>query len=266
MNLRKKFAVAAASYDSAAVLAHEVGRRMADRLGCVRLTPRRLADIGCATGDGVRELTRRYPDALPLAVDYALPMLQATRTRSGWWERLRNRTPRCLNADVHALPLAAGSLDLVWSNLMLHWLPDPRPAFSEFHRVLAEGGLLHFATLGPDTLKELRALGAPVPDFLDMHDLGDMLVNAGFADPVMEMEVLTLAYRTPRVFLADQRRLGVRNALLGRLPWRDWRRLFAAWERTDGLLPARFEIVYGHAWKTAPRILPDGRSVVNFRR
>jgi len=266
MNLRKKFAVAAASYDSAAVLAREVGRRMADRLDCVRLTPRRLADIGCATGDGVRELMRRYPDALPLAVDYALPMLRATRARGGWWERLRQRAPRCLNADVQALPLAAGSLDLVWSNLMLHWLPDPRPAFAEFHRVLAEGGLLHFATLGPDTLKALRALGAPLPHFADMHDLGDMLAATGFADPVMDMEMLTLAYRTPRAFLADQRRLGVRDALLGPLPWRQWRQLLATWQREAGLLPARFEVVYGHAWKAAPRALPDGRSIVTFRR
>lgn len=266
MNLRKEFSGAAASYDSAAVLAREVGRRMAERLDCVRLAPRRVADVGCATGDGVRELMRRYPEALPLAVDYALPMLREARARAGWWERLRGKAPRCVNADAHALPFAAGSLDLAWSNLMLHWLPDARPAFAEFHRVLAEGGLLHFATLGPDTLKELRALGAPVPGFIDMHDLGDLLVGAGFADPVMEMEMLTLTYRTPRAFLADQRRLGVRDALLGRLPWRHWRRLFAAWERRDGLLPARFEIVYGHAWKVAPRTLPDGRAIVRFAK
>ncbi len=266
MKLRVGFAAAAASYDSAAVLAREVGRRMGERLDWVRLAPRRVADIGCATGDGVRELMRRYPAALPLAVDYALPMLHAVAARFGPWARLRGRAPRCVNADVRALPLATGSLDLVWSNLMLHWLPDPRPAVAELHRVLAEGGLLHFTTLGPDTLKALRTLGAPIARFPDMHDLGDMLVGAGFADPVVEMELLTLAYRTPRAFLADQRRLGVRDALLGTLGWREWRAIFAAWEREDGLLPARFEIVYGHAWKAAGRaaraprpIRPPGR-------
>lgn len=272
MSSRESFAAAAKSYDSAAVLAREVGNRMAQRLDCVRLEPRRLADIGCATGDGVRMLMQRFPGALPLAVDFALPMLAAVHTRAGWWERVRGRTPRCVNADVGALPLASSSLDLVWSNLMLHWLPDPRPAFAELHRVLAEGGLLHFSLLGPDTLKELREYASRLgltwtgKTFLDMHDIGDMLVAAGFSDPVMEMEMLTLTYRAPRTFLADQRRLGVRDGLLGRQSWRTWRRIFAAWERVDGLLPARFEIVYGHAWKLAPRTLPDGRAIVRFQR
>jgi malonyl-CoA O-methyltransferase len=270
--MRADFAAAAASYGTAAVLAREVGSRMAARLDFVRLSPRRMADIGCATGDGIRDLQRRYPEALPLAVDFALPMLAAVKVRSGWFERLRGKAPRCVNADVRALPLAAHSLDLVWSNLMLHWLDDPRPAFAELHRVLAEGGLLHFALLGPDTLKELRtaagAVGAvlPAPTFRDMHDIGDMLVAAGFADPVMEMEMLTLTYQTPRAFLADQRRLGVRDGLLGRLPWRVWRQVFAAWQREHGLLPARFEIIYGHAWKVAPRKTVDGQDIVRFHK
>ncbi len=282
MNRQEDFAAAAASYDSAAVLAREVGVRMAERLDCVKLAPHRLADMGCATGDGVRELMRRFPDALPLALDFAPPMLAAVQARAGWWERLRGRAPRCVAADVRALPLAANSLDLVWSNLMLHWLPDLRPAFTELHRVLVAGGLLHFAMFGPDTLKELRAAaaqadavlpapiidgaGGTVPAFLDMHDVGDMLMAAGFGDPVMEMEMLTLTYRTPRTFLADQRRLGVRNGLLGQLPWRQWRRVFAAWERVGGVLPVRFEIIYGHAWKLAPRTVPDGRAIVHFDR
>lgn len=281
MNRRAHFSAAAASYDSAAVLAREVGERLASRLACVRLAPRRLADVGCATGDGVRALQLRYPEALPLAVDFALPMLEVVQSRAGWWERLRGKAPRCINADVQGLPLATGSLDLVWSNLMLHWLPDPaalQAALAEIHRVLAEGGLLHFALLGPDTLKELRGAARQVgadwtgPTFLDMHDIGDMLSAAGFADPVMEMEMLTLTYRTPRAFLADLRQLGVREGLLGRQPWRLWGEIFRAWQTVGGedevgrLLPARFEIVYGHAWKVAPRNLPDGRSIMKFQR
>lgn len=272
MSTRQDFAAAAASYDSAAVLAREVGQRMADRLGCVKLVPRRFADLGCATGDGVRTLMQRFPEAMPVAVDYARPMLSEVQNRAGWWSRLRGKAPRCVNADVRALPFAANSLDLVWSNLMMHWLPDPKIAFAELHRVLVEGGLLHFAMFGPDTLKDLRAAAMKVgagwtaPSFIDMHDIGDMLMAAGFGDPVMEMEMLTLTYRSPRTFLADQRRLGVRNGLLGRQSWRDWRRIFAAWERLDGLLPARFEIVYGHAWKLAPRNAPDGRAIMHFQR
>lgn len=269
--MRSDFAAAAKSYDSAAVLAREVGARMGARLDLVKIAPQRVADIGCATGDGIRDLQQRYGKALPLALDYALPMLDTVRSRTPRLQRLTGRGPRLVNADVNALPLAANTLGLVWSNLMLHWLDDPLPAFKELHRVLEVGGLLSFATLGPDTLKELRVAAAIVgagdtaKRFLDMHDLGDMLVAAGFGDPVMDMEMITLTYASPRAFLADQRHLGVRNALLGQMGWRDWRRLLKAWPRdAAGRLPASFEIVYGHAWKPEPRQVADGRAVVKF--
>lgn len=281
--MRSDFAGAAGTYDSAAVLAREVGARMAARLDLVKITPQRVADIGCATGDGIRALQARYAKTLPLALDYAWPMLRAVRSRTPRLQRLTGRGPRLLNADVRALPLAANTLGLVWSNLMLHWLDDPLPALRELHRVLEVGGLLCFATLGPDTVKELRAAAAEVgaggpclpgtalrapataKRFLDMHDLGDMLVAAGFGDPVMDMEIITLTYPTARAFLADQRHLGVRDALLGRQGWRDWRRLFGAWSRdADGRLPATFEVVYGHAWKPEPKQIADGRAVLKF--
>lgn len=269
--MRSDFARAAQTYDSAAVLAREVGARMGARLDLVKIAPQRIADIGCATGDGIRALQQRYTKALPLALDYALPMLHAVRSRTPRLQRLTGRGPRLLNADVCALPLAANSLGLVWSNLMLHWLEDPLPALKELHRVLEVGGLLCFATLGPDTLKELRqaaqkvGAGDTAKRFLDMHDLGDMLVAAGFGDPVMDMEMITLTYPSPRAFLADQRHLGVRDALLGRQGWRAWRRSLAAWPRdADSRLPASFEIVYGHAWKPELRQMADGRAVVKF--
>jgi len=271
--VRGDFAGAAGSYDSAAVLAREVGARMATRLDLVKIAPRRVADIGCATGDGIRHLQQRYRPASAVAIDYALPMLQAVRRHTPLLQRVARRGPQLLNADVRALPLAANSLGLVWSNLMLHWLDDPLPALRELHRVLDVGGLLSFATLGPDTLKDLREAATRVGAedtlrcFIDMHDLGDMLVAAGFADPVMDMEMITLTYATPRPFLADQRRLGVRDALLGRLGWRDWRRVLRAWAPdAGGRLPARFEIVYGHAWKPEPRQIADGRTVMKFHR
>ena len=274
MILRSDFAAAAESYDSAAVLAREVGARMAARLDLVKIAPRRVADIGCATGDGIRELQRRYGAGsgnLALAIDYVVPMLRAVRSRTPLVQRLTGRGPRLVNADVRALPLAANTLGLVWSNLMLHWLDDSLPGLREVHRVLEVGGLLSFATLGPDTLKQLRLAGATVGAgdtvrrFLDMHDLGDMLVAAGFGDPVMDMEIITLTYPTARAFLADQRHLGVRDALLGQRGWRNWRRLLDAWPRdADGRLPASFEIVYGHAWKPEPRQVADGRAVVKF--
>lgn len=266
--MREDFARAAASYDEAAVLARETGRRLAERLQWVKIAPRRVADIGCATGDGIRELQVRYPAAFPLAVDFALPMLHAVRARSPWLQRLRGRSPAAVNADVRALPLAAGSVDLVWSNLMLHWLADPLPAFREVHRILAVGGLFSFAMLGPDTLKELRAAGASaLRGFADMHDVGDQLLAAGFAEPVMDMEMITFAYGRRRQLLADQRHLGVRDGLLGRLPWRQWRQVFRSWRPDDqGRFPASFEIVFGHAWKAEPKVAGDGRAIVRFAR
>ncbi len=274
--MKQDFSRAAATYDEAAVLARETGRRMAERLEYVKLSPSRMADIGCASGDGIRDLQQRYPAALPLAVDFSSAMLQQVRHRVPLLQRLARRVPRLINADARSLPLAANSLGLVWSNLMLHWLDDPLPALREMHRVLEVDGLLMFAMLGPDTLMELRVacsdcgLEPPLRRFLDMHDIGDMLIAAGFADPVMDMEMLTLTYGSPRGLLRDQRHLGVRDALFGHLPWRDWRRVlsnYAARRTKDGdVLPASFEIVYGHAWKPVPQRIDDGRAIIQFEK
>ncbi len=275
--MKQDFSCAAATYDEAAVLARETGRRMGERLDYVKLNPARIADIGCASGDGIRDLQQRYPAALPVAVDFSPAMLQQVWGRVPLLQRLTRRAPRLVNADARALPLTANSLGLVWSNLMLHWLDDPIPALREMHRVLEVDGLLMFAMLGPDTLKELRAacrdcgIEPPLRRFHDMHDIGDMLVAAGFADPVMDMEMLTLTYagsHAARGLLRDQRHLGVRDALLGQMPWRDWRRVLRAYaeRRADGVLPASFEIVYGHAWKPAPRVTDDGHAIIRFEK
>lgn len=270
---------ASAAYDQAAVLARLVGTRMAERLDYMKILPQRMADIGCATGDGIRALRARYPKAQALAIDVSLPMLHGVRAHNSRFTRLFNRGPQLVNADARALPLADNTLDFVWSNLMLHWLDDPLPALREIHRVMATGGLLMFATLGPDSLLELRAAmqKAGADDtarrFPDMHDIGDMLVAAGFADPVMDMEMVNFSYRHPRQFLADQRHLGVRDAFLGQQSFRTWRKVFSAWPRNhEGRWPLRFEIVYGHAWKPAPRLTSQatpkrdaaGNAIVTF--
>jgi malonyl-CoA O-methyltransferase len=166
----------------------------------------------------------------------------------------------------------------VWSNLALAWSHDPAATLREWHRVLETGGLLMFSSYGPDTLQELRRAFAAVDaaphvhPFVDMHDLGDALVAAGFADAVMDMEMLTLTYGSPAALLAELRASGRRNAhaarrrgLTGR---RAWARMIAACAALarDGRIPASFEIVYGHAWKAAPRALADGRAIVKFDR
>ena len=271
---RLSFATAAATYHSAAVLAREVGARMAQRLDLVKIAPQRVADIGCATGDGIRELQRRYPKAQPLALDFALPMLRAVRRATPRLQRLMGRGPRLINADVRALPLAAGSVGLVWSNLMLHWLDDPLPAFREIYRALDVGGLLMFSTFGPDTLKELRTSFsdgyAHTQRFADMHDYGDMLLECGYSDPVMDVEALTMTYASLDDLFRDLRQSGAacamqarRRGLMGRSAWNAVRTGYER-HRSEGRLPATFEVVYGHAWKTQAKKLGDGSAIVRF--
>jgi malonyl-CoA O-methyltransferase len=180
-------------------------------------------------------------------------------------------------ADIGALPFKADSFDLAWSNLALHWIERLPAAFAQLHRVLKVDGLLTFSCCGPDTLTELRQAFAAVDRhphvnrFVDMHDLGDMLVAAGFADPVMDMERLTLTFADARGMMLELKTLGAGNAASGRsrrLTGKGrWQRMLSALERfrdRDGRLPATFEVVYGHAWKAPARTISDGRAIVRF--
>ena len=248
--VRRAFGRAAATYDGAAVLEREVAGRMAQRLDYIKLAPQAILDAGCGTGEASAELAARYPAARIVALDAALPMalaarLRLRRTRSMFRRLLAPLVPRIdgavptfVCADVHALPLRGVAFDMIWSNLALHWANDPPRVFAEFRRVLKVGGLLTFTTLGPDTLKELRAAFAYADGythtnrFIDMHDLGDMLVAAGFADPVMDMEHLTMTYAEPRPLLAELKAVGAVNATRGRprglMGKARWQRMLAA--------------------------------------
>lgn len=284
--LRRRFARAAATSDGADVLAREIARRMDERLDYIRLEPERILDLGCGTGPDLPRLAQRFPQATVLAADFAAPMLARAgarvRAEAGQGGLLRRLfgggappLPHVV-ADARALPLARASLGLVWSNLMFPALDDPLPALQEIHRTLEVGGLLMFSTLGPDSLRELRAAlpaaaGDRVHRFIDMHDIGDALVKAGFADPVMDMEMLTLTYTDLDALLADLRATGANNAAItrprGLSGHQGWLAARAAYERlrVDGRLPATFEIIQGHAWKAAPRTTEDGRSIVRFQ-
>jgi malonyl-CoA O-methyltransferase len=247
---------------------------MLERLEYVRLAPGRILDAGSGPAPQARQLLDRYRGAQIIALDFSLPML-GTLPRTGWLARLAGRRePQGVCADIARIPLAARSCALVWSNMALHWAADPQGAIAEFHRVLDLDGLLMFSTLGPDTLKELRAAfpGTPgrphVHRFVDMHDLGDMLVAAGFAAPVMDTETITLTYATVEAMVADLRATGQACALAGRarglLAPAGWARAREALQRSfrDGRLPATIEVVYGHAWKPAPRRTSDGHAIV----
>jgi len=263
---RRRFDRAAPTYAGAARLESEVGARMLERLDYVRLAPARILDAGSGPAPQAAQLRRRYPGAQLVAVDFSLPMLRRARAL-GWRARLRGaRRPATACASLERLPFAAGSVQLVWSNMALHWVADPRAALAEFQRVLAPEGLLMFSTLGPDTLKELRAAAGAdrVHRLADMHDLGDWLVAAGFAAPVMDMETINLAYRDMTALLADLRASGQTNARADRARGLAGKGLRAALERAG--TRATCEVVYGHAWKGAPRKSADGRSIVQFAR
>lgn len=243
---------------------------MLERLDYVRLSPRLVLDAGSGPLREARLLARRYPAAHVVAVDFSAAMLRAGLPRFGF---LRPRALHAACADAARLPFASGSVELVWCNMALHWFADPAAALREFHRVLAVDGLLMLSTLGPDTLASLReaAGDARVHDFADMHDLGDLLSGTGFAEPVMDMERLTILYPDAAGLLSDLRASGQTAArAAGRprgLAGREFRASLEASlarSRAEAGMPAIYEVVYGHAWKAPLRRTPDGRAIVRF--
>ncbi len=255
--VRASFDRAAASYDAAAVLQHEVGRRLRERLELIRdFQPEQIMDLGCGTGRNTRALSKRYPKARALGVDLALGMCRSSRKQAGWFSRQRQ-----VCADAEQLPFADQSLDLVFSSLAIQWVEDLRHCFSEIRRVLKPGGLLLFSTLGPDTLKELRAAWSQVDGhahvnrFTDMHEVGDALHGAGLSHPVVDMEQIVMTYREVRALMRDLKEIGAHTVTEGRSAHLTGRqrlmgmcRAYEQFRRGDGLLPATYEVVYGIAW------------------
>ena len=266
-------------------LRREVAARMHERLELVRIAPLRVLDAGCGSGPDLPLLQKDYPAAHIVGIDAASAMLEAAKTPASAMRALGGMLSRLLPAkagvdllcaDFGNLPLAPNSVDLVWSNLALHWHPQPDRVFTEWRRVLRVDGLLMFSNFGPDTFRELRAAFADLDEsprvlpFVDMHDFGDQLVEAGFSTPVMDMEIITVTYDTPAALLADVRALGGNplatraRSLVGRA---GWGRLLAALERTrrpDGKLGLTFEVIYGHAFRPAPRVTAAGEAIIRF--
>ena len=244
----------------------EAARRLAERLAPMRIEPARVLDWGAGPGGGRDALRQRYPKAEIVAVEPD-PSWQARARRSSerrWWSLGRAQVA---SAHVAGEPDAAlGRAQLVWANMVLHGVIDPPALFARWHELLGVDGFVAFSCLGPGTLAELRELyaslgwPAPTPGFVDMHDLGDMLVAAGFADPVLDQETLTLSWANAEALLAELRQLGGnaapdRFAGLRTPAWR--RRLVAALAAragADGRISLSFEIAYGHGFKAAPRV------------
>lgn len=275
--VRAAFDHAAPSYDAHAVLQREITDRMLARLDYIKHAPTLLLDAGAGTGYGSAQLRARYPDAHLLALDLAESMLQIARPKPSLWQRLSRAAPfDAVCADIDRLPLKTSSVDMVWSSLALQWCNDLNVSFGEFYRVLAPGGLLMFATFGPDTLKELRQAFASVDGyshvnrFVDMHDIGDVLVSAGFATPVMDMEYITLTYDDIKPLMQELKAIGAHNVTAGRnqglMGRTRWQALEAAYEkfRQEGRLPATYEVIYGHAWVNQKTRTADGRHIIQM--
>jgi malonyl-CoA O-methyltransferase len=282
VQVRRAFERAAPTYARAAIVPLEVERRMAEKLDYLKIDPRRILDAGAGAGSGVARLRRRYPAAQVLALDLVPAMLRAARGARTLLERMRvvGRRGRAhwVCADFSRLPLQASSMGMVWSSLALAWVADPFPALREFHRVLVPGGALMFSTYGPDTLKELKEAFATVDTaphvhpFVDMHDIGDMLVAAGFSAPVMEMEKLEVTYADVGGLARDLKQSGQTCAASARRRGlttpRAWSRMSVEYDkvRTGDRLPVTVEIVYGHAWRGESRTTADGKQIVRLER
>lgn len=253
------FGRAAKDYERHAVLQNLVCERLLSRLDMMKLAPRWVIDAGAGAGRASRALKKKFRSAHILQLELSFEMLQQSRRQSRFWFSGQHYV--C--ADTERLPLAPGCTGLVFSSLALQWCEEPGQFFREARRVLDTNGLLLFATLGPRTLHELRASWAGVDpythvhEFTDMHMLGDALVQAGLEGVVMESELITLTYPGCREVMRDLKHLGAGNAASARRKGltgpRTFARVTAAYEahRKNGVLPATYEIVYGHAW--APR-------------
>lgn len=282
--LRARFDRAAATYGDVAVVQREVGNRLLERFDVMRIAPAAILDVGCGPGTHTASLAARFPEAMVTAVDHAPAMVaRAVPPASGLlarWTGLGKRPRiRGLVSDMGALPLPREHADVLWSNFALQWANALPSLFAEWNRVLKVGGVIMFTAPGPDTLIELRraltlageTADARVQRFTDLHDIGDMLIHAGFADPVMDMEVITLEYATSAALWRDIKAQGSVNAMQtrprGLLTPRRLRAIEAALDsarKPGGPIRISIEVIYGHAWKVAQRKTADGHGIVRL--
>jgi len=256
--VRASFDRAAKNYEGAAALQKEVGLRMMERLDYIQLQPETVLDIGCGTGLGLQALMKRYRKAQVIGMDFAMGMLQQSRRKGGILRR-----PMLACADFEALPVRPDSIDLLFSNLTLQWCGRLQDVFEGAHRALRPDGLFLFTSLGPDTLLELRQSWAQVDgmphvnEFLDMHEVGDHLVGAGFSEVVMDVERIVLSYDSPRDVISELRTIGAVNrdrgrfrGLMGRGHWQTMLQTYEQFRLPDGRYPATYEVVFGHALRS----------------
>ena len=257
-DVRRRFDRAASGFGDSDFVHRQCFDGLLDRLAPMALDPRRILDLGCGSGAGSRRLAKAYRRARISGLDLSAGMLEAGRGARSRFSRIAE-----VQGDARQLPFAPGVFDLIVANLLLPWLADPADALAEVARTLRREGLFLFASLGPDSLIEIRRAWQPddghVHPFIDMHDLGDALVRAGLRDPVLDVERLTVTYRSAEALFADLTATGARNALDARRPSLTGRRRFRRFterllaERSaDGVFAVTLELVFGHAWGGGP--------------
>jgi malonyl-CoA O-methyltransferase len=283
--IRRRFNHAATTYSNAAVVQREVGNRLLERFDMMKLAPQTILDVGCGPGTHTPKLRARFPEANVVALDHAMKMVElASPAQSGLVAKLTSAFGKSARdagivADMTKLPIKHNAADVLWSNFALQWANDLPALFAEWNRATKVDGVLMFTMPGPDTLIELRrAVNEALPVrasslhvHTDLHDIGDMLVHAGFADPVMDMEVITLEYKTTDALWTDLRAQGAMSAVHARshglASLRGWQRLNAqldAQRDANGKIRMSVEVVYGHAWKVPPKKTAEGHGIVRL--
>ena len=252
---RRAFDNAAEKYDEAAILQREVANRMLERLDYMLIEPQGILDAGAGTGYCTLDVALRYPNVQIVAMDIASSMLQQTRSKAE-----ANHNISYIASDVEQIALADNSVDLIVSSLTVQWCNDYLKAFAEFKRILKPDGCLLFTSFGPDALKELRHCWYKVDNdqhvnsFIDMHHIGDALLQAGFKDPVIDTETIMVTYKDVYQIMHDLKIIGAHNVLNGRRHSLTGKKrlqaMVAEYEkfRHNGVLPMSYEIVYGHGW------------------
>lgn len=266
-HIRRRFELAADNFDGADFVHTETRQGLMSRLEPLLIDADIVVDLGAATGSAARALEKRFRGAKIVAVDIAHRMLRVGRKKTSWLSKTG-----FTQARAEHLPFADESIDVVFSNMLLPWISDPQAVFKEIARVLKKGGVFAFATLGPDSLQEIGRAWLQVDKrrhinrFLDMHDLGDGLVNANLRDPVLDVERLAVSYGSSEKLFADLSAAGARNSLLDRQSGLTGKTRFgkmaAALEGSavDGNIVLDLELVFGHCWGAGPKNDPS-----NFR-